>query len=749
VNALRFTWKRFFTFNIDDTVVNVPLKSRAQNLNFFNGLSSRREEWRSFSDLQVVFLHGKADQLESGLVFSETDYATQSAFGKPWYERLGEDFAEFTVLFVGSSLDEQLFRQHAASFRPISGFSGESYLVTPSDLSEIDKASLAEEGIRHLQLSADELFDTLLLEFPGGISPSTVLQATALPNDGSSSLADLERLRSFALIDTERLNKFVIENEKDVQKFRGLFFEGFGPNWSVIIRNEIAQLESYGTLERRILDEIHKQALVVVSGEAGCGKSTFGQWVAIQLSQKASTTVYHYVPKEAPLLDSLAALSRYTKDREVIVLVDDLYLYANEIRDFLLEPKFKYIHILATVRTGEWASRIGVTLEGRVKRLEMPRFSRSDVGRLINKIDNFYPAPQFSRLSYDQKVQRFNKSDKQLLIALKEATFGAGFDEIIESEVRNVTDPLAREILLIAAICTIPRTGLSQAAASSVLRGAGSRASLTAALQNLSGIVEIDQAGRLKARHEIYARHVVEKFIEIGEYERALIKLIGYFSQFEMPVIRSVNQVDGRLFRFLLNNKNIYDAYHRYGDDDRSLRIFERFEVDLQQDGHFWLQYALLLRRLRKQKSALEKLVKSLQAYPGNLFAEHALAQQKLVVATFADSWGAREEKMVSEAVDSLMTMHLNSVANKTVRFDDYPIVTLAYYHVNALVKHRFHDLAAKEAKRYFKIIEALPGSAGANLDDIKKDLVMFVTNGKWVRLELKKGALSMEKRRG
>ncbi|MBS3649719.1 hypothetical protein KEU06_13985 [Pseudaminobacter sp. 19-2017] len=95
--ALRFTWKRLYTFNVDDTVQNVPLKQRRQFLSFFNGLSSRREEWKSFTDLQVIYLHGQADRLEDGIVFSERDYAENAAFGKPWYDRLGEDLAVFLV----------------------------------------------------------------------------------------------------------------------------------------------------------------------------------------------------------------------------------------------------------------------------------------------------------------------------------------------------------------------------------------------------------------------------------------------------------------------------------------------------------------------------------------------------------------------------------------------------------------------------------------------------------------------------
>lgn len=744
--ALRFTWKRFYTFNVDDTINNTPMSSRRQHLNFFNGMSARREEWKSFADLQVIYLHGKADALENGIVFSETDYAETSAFSKPWYDRLGEDFSEFTVLCIGSSLDEPLFRQHVARHRPLTGFTGESYLVTPSDLSPIDKASLDHEQIKHLRYTADQFFEALLRSFRSGIGPNDVLKATSLPTDGSLTLEDLERLRSFAPVNSEAINKFVSNNEADAPRFRKLFFEGFGPNWHVILKNEIAELESFSDMENKIVANISTEKAIVISGEAGCGKSTFALWIALRLSQKQNLSIFQYIPRQSPFLDSMSALSRHVGDRGAVVVVDDLYLYAKEIREVLVEPRFRNIHVISTARSGEWASRIGFDIEDRVFRLEMPRFAVADIHPLINKIDRFYPAPEFSQLSLEKKIERFGRSKEQLLIALKEATYGAGFDQIIEDEVERIEEPLTRLTLVIASICTLPRTGLAYAAASSVLgRLGGGKNTLASGLRQLQGIVEIDQGGRLKARHELYARQVIEKHIKLPEYEKALTALITYFTQFRMPVIRSVNQIDGRLFRFLLNNRNVYDAYARHGEAHLAAKLYERFEVALQQDGHFWLQYALLLRRLRKQKRALDTLVKSLQAYPQNVFAVHALAQQKLIVATFAEKYGAYEQRLTKEAVESLMAMHSGSVSDKTIQFDEYPIVTLGYSYVNLLVKHGMATEAVREAKKYFSMLDAIPNSS-SDFGSLKADLLMFVTQGKWVRLELKQGSLALQK---
>ncbi|MBS3649720.1 tetratricopeptide repeat protein [Pseudaminobacter sp. 19-2017] len=618
-------------------------------------------------------------------------------------------------------------------------------MVTPTALSEIDRESLAQEQIRHIRLTAADFFRILLARFGNGIGPEDILKATSLPSDGSRTIADLERLTSFAPINIEAISKFVAAHEIDSARYRSLFYEGFGPNWSVILRREIAELDSYQVLEPVITKDIQRQPVIVISGEAGCGKSTFVLWSALRLSQKHSIPVYQYLPKQVSFLDAFGALARYIGDRDAVVVVDDLYLYAKEVREIVMDPRFRRIHILTTARSGEWASRIGFDMEDRVRRLDMPRFSHRDVDKLIVKIDNFYPAPRFSRLPLEEKRERFKRSKEQLLIALKEATYGAGFDQIIEDELGRIEDTAARHVLVVASICTLPRTGVSFAAATSVFKHSASTSSLTDGLRRLSGIVEVDNNGRLRARHELYARHAIESYVGLHEYEDALVSLISYFSKFKMPVIKSVSQVDGRLFKFLLNNRNVYDAYDRHGALDRAPKLYERFEVALQQDGHFWLQYALLLRRLRKQKLALRMLERSLEAYPQNPFAVHALAQQKLIVATFSEKFGLAEQKMTSESVEALLSMHSSNMFDKSVQFDEYPIVTLAYWHVNLLVKHGRREDAVREAKTYFAMLDHI-SSPVSDLKGVKSDLMLLVTNGKWVRLQLRLGSVAMEK---
>lgn len=210
-------------------------------------------------------------------------------------------------------------------------------------------------------------------------------------------------------------------------------------------------------------------------------------------------------------------------------------------------------------------------------------------------------------------------------------------------------------------------------------------------------------------------------------------------------MIKSITQTDGQLFKFLLNNKNVYETYKRYGQEDRAARLFERFEVSLQQDGHFWLQYGLLLRRLRRQKDALNRLRKSIEAYPENRFAEHALAQQKLIVATFVPRLTPAHERLIAEAVDTLLAMHASSIQLGQDVFDKYPITTLAYSHVNLLMHHGHKDEAIREAKRYFSLTETVRGQRVSEVDELRRDLLQLVTQGRWVRLELTKGSVELE----
>ncbi len=163
-----YTWRRIYTFNVDDTIRNISRRSRVQQLKYYNALKDRREDAKGLSECQVIHLHGYVNDYYAGFVFSASEYARRASQKIAWYEKLGEDFHDYTVLFVGTKLDEPLLFQHIQAVLNVHETSGQSYLFIPTSLSSIRVKSLENRSIVHVQGSISDLTASLSQEYPGG-----------------------------------------------------------------------------------------------------------------------------------------------------------------------------------------------------------------------------------------------------------------------------------------------------------------------------------------------------------------------------------------------------------------------------------------------------------------------------------------------------------------------------------------------------------------------------------------------------
>ena len=142
-----YAWRRVYTFNIDDVIRNTSNASRTQRMRPINPMREGRSDWRDFTECQVVYLHGYAGEFENGVIFSREEYAKEMHKRGGWYERIGEDFSNHTLLVIGSSLDEPILEYHIHTFAASYSDAGRSYLITPSKPSTIRRLALENAGI--------------------------------------------------------------------------------------------------------------------------------------------------------------------------------------------------------------------------------------------------------------------------------------------------------------------------------------------------------------------------------------------------------------------------------------------------------------------------------------------------------------------------------------------------------------------------------------------------------------------------
>ena len=749
-DIFQYTWRRVYTFNIDDSMHSTPRSKRVQKLQFVNAMREKRKDWDGFDKCQVIHLHGLASEYEANIIFGETQYATATISHGPWYEKLGEDFSNYTLLFVGTKLNEPLFLYHVNRFLDRYSQAGRSYLLSPTQPTAIRLQALKNKNIEHLRGTLSNLTSALFELYPSGLPPSQIIGGGISAPTHSLTPRDIEALRSVYPVSKSKLASTRHYRERDKRQVGKLFYEGYGPTWNSVLDDVHVSLHQYETLVGEIRQAFDEEARAIcITGEAGSGKSTLTYVAALELAELSRITVYEYRDDSTSIKAVFAALKKYNDDIErsrMVVFVDNLHLYSDELGEVLHDATYNFVTLLTSCRQSEWNSRIASHLPADTVLLNLNRFSERDIPLIIEKVSQYMASPKFTRLSRDQKTQRFRWSKRQLLIALREATESEKFEDIIKDELKNVEDKEARFLLGVIAWATVARAGIQDSMLAGIYGMVRRNTSYSPSLANLEGIVNKSKGGRYIARHQVYAEEIIRRFIDTDLLYEGIDSIFAYFAQFEMPVIRQVSKSDGQLFKFSVSNSTLYGFFKGRDRGKEGIKLYRKYLIEFQLDGHYWLQLGLYQRRLGQHQDAFASFQQSIAAYEGNPFAHHALAHQKLIVSAMSPRYGSRERAYVEEAVAYLIERHYaQSVQPLASEVDEYPIVTLGKYHIDVLMKHGLREEAVENAKRYFAMAKEMrPVEAGSMVEEMKMNLLKFAVGGDWQPLKHRLGELKL-----
>jgi hypothetical protein len=444
--------------------------------------------------------------------------------------------------------------------------------------------------------------------------------------------------------------------------------------------------------------------LFVTLGQSGSGKSTATMMALLEIASKEKDiALYDVAPDTKSLKRALAVLGR-VEMKKAIVHIGELFLYGGSIREDLEALRGKDVLLVGTARSSEWSEHLSRYLDDVSTTTEFQRFTSKDYTPLINRLVQYVPAPNFKRMSDAQRRNKLSSSKSQLLIALQEATESSNFSDIISSEFTNLPDNDTKKLLVLVGIATIARVGVTEAMARQAFEQFAEQRSFENAMSALSGIVADTGGGRLLARHELYAHHVLDTLTSPEEFLGVASSLLHIFGNYETPVIKYSSRQDGILFKFLLNHDFIFSRVKRFKDRDFGASYYQNHEVDFQLDGHFWLQYGLFMGRIGRDVQAAEILTQSIRAYPDNPFAVHALADLQLKLVRNATHFDKMASSLLEEAVTSLNSMDKRQES----RTDHYPLVTLANGHTGCLIAHGFVDEAVEFSQEYYERLTIL-----------------------------------------
>ena len=734
IDLLKFSWHRIYTWNLDDVIGNC--RATSQTLKTFNGMADPVTPNSDVNFVQVIHLHGDAWKLQAGYIFSEREYNDSILRGHAWYREAISDYAMRVPVFIGSRLSEPILSLELDRARPSPAENlGLAFLVTPDSFSPIQREELSSRGIVVIGSTLKEFTEWLAVKLgSSGISPRDVLDARGdagrkLVERKDISRHDLATAQHVRLIyDGDRELRISRIAPDDIAAIARLFLEGLPPNWRIVNEGIPVQLNQDSKLLEQLVETFTSQdRLFVIFGQSGSGKTTAAMGAILRAAQLQLKCPVYEIGGDAPSLKSVInLLSRVHPREKIIVYFGASFEYGDTFAEDLQTIDAGRILCVGDARTREWKNHIRRRLEGiGYRSFEYQRFEEEDYDPLADAILKYVPAPSFHKLSRVQRRRKFAESKSQLLIALKEATHAKKFRDVIRDEFEALPNYDTKLLFLICGIGTLARTGVSSGMVKEVFDSVRKEMTYSEALAELSGIVSESRTGRLIARHELYVRHIVENVASVSSLEESFSALLFAFTKFEVPIIKSVTRQDGLLFKFCLNHDVLRSIFTQRSGPSAARRIYARFEVNFQRDGHYWLQYGQYLSSVGENSDALVVLERSIQAYPENAFAAHALADVQLKVAANAPVWDNSVAELIGAAVLTLEALH----QDRSDTSDQYPIQTLADRHVDALVKHGKTEEAKAVARRYFNQIEAFPSERRTeSLEQTRLRLLQFVT---------------------
>jgi hypothetical protein len=572
---LSLPWHRVYTLNIDDLA---DAADQAFDLpRPIQSVSALTSAIQPTTDgLQVVHLNGRLDDLPN-VTFGGRQYAERLAQVDVWYANIARELVGHSVVYVGTTLNEPPLWQYVEArgsrsqgpeLRP------GSFLVTRS-LSRARQVALGQYNIAWLPGTA-ETFATETLSRLDGASTRGHELLRRVHSSEEQTLVDLAR---------------VVDDSTDDERE---FLLGREPKWSDVGTSGFAAVRRFDTdIAERFASEHPK--LMVLTGTAGSGKSSSLKRLALRLRDEGRTVAV--LNEDADLRGHIIRRAVEASDVDLILIEDLERLGPGAIRvlDDVADSKPNMV-VLTSTRSPRY-DRLGMAayVADRDDAVDavVPTLTDDDIDALLDALDR---ANRLGVLKGKPRAEQrrvfANKCDRQLLVAMIEATSGQRFDARIESECRELS-PESAFVYAVVALATVFRVRADHQLVLAAVGGDPS--SQVRALNELerTHLLVRDAKNRISLRHRVIADRAVEFFRSARMVETPVRGLAFALAASVQPGNLRGTSEGQALIRLMSHDRLIefLRSGSGAGPDVVAIRgVYQELELLLAHDHHLWLQ---------------------------------------------------------------------------------------------------------------------------------------------------------------
>lgn len=698
-------WYRIYTTNIDDVLENSYAHASVQRLASVTCPADFEAQDIWFEHVHAAHLHGSVLDLSKGLTFTAAEYAGQTAIPNPWYQALVDDMYANSVIFVGSRLNEPPMYHYLAMRSERSKGTSETrakaFVVTPS-VSAIRARQLRDQGYFVVEATAEEFFYGIHGLLQATLPDRFALLRNRYPHQIAAINAGLLNTQAELLRHFELLGPRELPPKPRVPK-REIFFEGAEATWDDIANGLDAPRDVAASfLPAMTATEKGIQCFALV-GHAGSGKSTLLRRMAFQLAMEGRTV---YFCKAEQVIDKRAVLNFLISldKRHVYIFVDDAIVQLEAIDEVAgsLAKETNVTFILAD-RPHVIYPRLRGLHGMRPTVLEMPPLERADCERMIQKLEQFGLLGDLQGKSLPQQLRQFlGRSKKQLLVAMKEATSGKGFDVILGNEFKSLSGENARIAYTIACLTYMHGAPVRRRHLLACITGSDIEKATILSNDLREVIITWNESGDLLVpRHRVIANHVATECAPVGIRATAASAFLSQISADVTPRNISRRTPEYRAYRGIINFDNMLDLF---GEDYEVIgALYNELKDYYSHDFLFWLQFGRAEVYFDHFTVAENYLTQSLAIRDaGNFQARHNLGVLFLKRARLDENAASAEADL--KHGEELLREQIAERGD----IDAYPCA--------ALVTHKYRYLKAHGSPKFAEEVENLANLAQVGL---------------------------------
>jgi nucleoside-triphosphatase THEP1 len=722
VELAKYPFTRIYTLNVDDAFDKALHQTSQRNINIRQRHDKIVDPDQFYESMDFVKLNGDINRVRDGFVFSQQEYAAGSANPPLWYEELAQDYLKYTFIFIGTKLNEPLFKHQVERYKGKTSSSEQrSYILVPN-LTPIEEASLKTSNIEYLPATLKDFVGWLRSEFDSIPTSKDLLQNSRPHLSLVADDSDKDKSIYDGVVAVARSSLAMVKDPEIDSQIKS-FYKGYKPNWFDIMNGVPAVLKAFDDFYKEVVDHENSCKLFTIKGPAGSGKSTILKQLALKLSDEKQSNVYFLENYNGNLKSLVSDLNGKQKNA-FYIFVERLGDLAEEIAEVLKVDLYSKVRFVGAENQSIYAYRVEEHfVEYQPRSILLSQIEDSDVDLILEKIEVYGNWTRLAKLSKkNRRLELTKRAKKQLLIGLLEATSGEGFDEIIRKDYQRIESDSHKYLLLLAGLSSSQGVNASESTLTRALSNLGVNPNVYELTKRLEGIVRYNN-GLIQTRHRVYIDRLFDRYVSKQELCKIIKAYIEAFSVYNVPIVPNIGKQEAKVYKHLVNAKTLKKLLDN--DEELILSVYRRFEKIFESDGLFLMQYGLALRSFNLQKSAYEKLRNAKEAYDSP-HVEHALALQRIILSLEED------EETVAQSYFSMAEEALTRLDKSDIRvYDQYPIIALSEGHIQFLHKFNRKEEAKIHAKMYFDKMDKKSGFS-PRMRMAKENLMKYHLHGIW-----------------